>query len=229
MSRNKKSRKPGLGSNGTIKVKEEKSKLVTPAPRKPKKKTGKQAGNRQQEAKPAKKSGDQSAQNKDPRLGNKTPIALGGKSNPQELLAFFSAVHKINPLIKFWIAPRDEDEKLPDETAFKILKQTHPFELGNFWERIDGVITKGTAHIDESMITGESLSVQKTLDDIVIGATIVSDSTLYVRATAIGQDTYLSKIIAIVEQAQNSKPEIQKLADTIMKYFVPLVLVIAIC
>jgi Cu+-exporting ATPase len=84
---------------------------------------------------------------------------------------------------------------------------------------LDGIITQGSARIDEAMITGEPLPVSKTIDDQVIGATIVSDSTLYIKATALGQDTYLSKIIAIVDQAQNSKPEIQQLADKIMKYF----------
>lgn len=56
----------------------------------------------------------------------------------------------------------------------------------------------------------------------------MTDSTLRVKASAIGADTYLSKIIAIVEQAQNTKPQIQKLADTIMKYFVPTALIIAV-
>lgn len=93
---------------------------------------------------------------------------------------------------------------------------------------LDGIIINGTARIDESMITGEPLPVSKTRDDQVIGATIVSDSTLYIKATALGTDTYLSKIIAIVDQAQNSKPQIQQLADQIMRYFVPVVLIIAL-
>lgn len=98
------------------------------------------------------------------------------------------------------------------------------------WEKIplDGIVTYGNARIDESMITGEPLPVSKKPWDQVIWATIVSNSTLYVRATAIWQDTYLQKIISIVEQAQNSKPQIQKIADEIMKYFVPWVLIIAV-
>ncbi len=93
---------------------------------------------------------------------------------------------------------------------------------------LDGNIVSGCAYIDESMITGESLPIIKKEWDIVIGSTIVSDSILYIKAWAIWADTYLSKIIAIVEDAQNSKPKIQKIADNIMKYFIPSVLVIAL-
>lgn len=98
------------------------------------------------------------------------------------------------------------------------------------WEKIplDGTIIEGQAHIDESMITGESLPVSKNIDDVVIGGTIVSDSTLIVRATALGSDGYLSKIISIVSAAQNSKPQIQKVVDKIMRYFVPGVLILAL-
>jgi P-type Cu+ transporter len=93
---------------------------------------------------------------------------------------------------------------------------------------LDGSIVSGNAHIDESMITGESLPVFRKEGDIVVGSTIVSDSVLYIKASAVWSDSYLSKIIAIVEHAQNSKPKIQKIADNIMKYFIPSVLVIAL-
>lgn len=98
------------------------------------------------------------------------------------------------------------------------------------WEKIplDGTIIEGQAHIDESMITGESLPVSKNINDLVIGGTIVSDSTLIVKATALGSDGYLSKIITIVSAAQNSKPQIQKVVDKIMRYFVPWVLILAL-
>ncbi|UUO23551.1 GTPase-activating protein [Colwellia sp. M166] len=75
MSRTKKSRKPGTGSSGILK--DDKKKLVTPTPRKTKKKNGKEAGNRQKEASPKIINGQNSSANKDPRIGNKTPIALG--------------------------------------------------------------------------------------------------------------------------------------------------------
>lgn len=98
------------------------------------------------------------------------------------------------------------------------------------WEKIplDGKIISGKADIDESMITGESMPISKTVGDEVIWSTLVINSTLHVQTTALGQDTFLSKIIAVVEQAQNSKPNIQKLADQIMVYFVPVVLLIAV-
>ena len=87
-------------------------------------------------------------------------LALGGKSNPHKLLAFFSAVHKINPAIKFWIAPRTEDESLPKDEAFEILKPAHPFELGPFWEKVDGVITKaGFSTVAEALQFGKKLFI----------------------------------------------------------------------
>lgn len=93
---------------------------------------------------------------------------------------------------------------------------------------LDGTLIKWSTFIDESMISWEPIPVQKKEGDLLIGATIVKDSTIFVQATAIGADTYLSKIIAIVEQAQNSKPSIQRLADRIMKYFIPSIILIAI-
>lgn len=93
---------------------------------------------------------------------------------------------------------------------------------------LDGIVVFGQADIDESMITGEPLPVHKQQNDIVIWATVVTNSVLHVQATAVGVDTYLSKIIAVVSDAQNSKPHIQKLVDTIMQRFIPVVLLIAI-
>ena len=87
----------------------------------------------------------------------------------------------------------------------------------------DGIITKGESSVDESMITGESLPVDKTKGDNVIGATINQDGILYFKATKIGADTFLSHIIELVEEAQGSKVPIQKLADKITNVFVPLI------
>jgi Cu+-exporting ATPase len=92
----------------------------------------------------------------------------------------------------------------------------------------DGVIIKGESSVDESMITGESLPVDKTKGDNVIGATINQDGILYVKATKIGSDTFLSHIIDLVEEAQGSKVPIQKLADKITNVFVPSVLTLSI-
>jgi Cu+-exporting ATPase len=92
----------------------------------------------------------------------------------------------------------------------------------------DGIITKGESSVDESMVTGESLPVDKTRGDSVIGATINQDGILYVKATKIGSDTFLAHIIELVEEAQGSKVPIQKLADKITNIFVPSVLILSL-
>ncbi len=93
---------------------------------------------------------------------------------------------------------------------------------------VDGVVVKGYSSVDESIITGESIPVEKKKGDVVIGATINKTGVLKVRATRIGKDTVLSQIIRLIEEAQASKAPIQRLADTVVNYFVPIVLMIAI-
>lgn len=93
---------------------------------------------------------------------------------------------------------------------------------------VDGVITKGESSIDESMVTGESMPVRKIVEDSVIGATINKSGSFEMKATKIGSDTMLSQIIEMVKQAQGSRAPIQKLADTVSSYFVPVVLMLAI-
>src|SRR6266852_4733334 len=92
---------------------------------------------------------------------------------------------------------------------------------------VDGVVQSGLSSIDESMITGESIPVEKVEGDPLIGATINQRGLLRTRATKVGADTVLATIIRMVEQAQGSKAPIQRLADTISGIFVPVVLVIA--
>ena len=92
----------------------------------------------------------------------------------------------------------------------------------------DGVVAKGESSVDESMVTGESLPVEKAKGSNVIGATINQDGVLYVKATKIGKDTFLAHIIRLVEEAQSEKVPIQKLADKITSIFVPSVLILAI-
>lgn len=92
----------------------------------------------------------------------------------------------------------------------------------------DGVITKGSSAVQESMITGESLPVDKTVGDNVIGGTINGNGAIEFRATGVGADTMLSKIITLVENAQNSRAPIAKLADKVAKIFVPAVMAIAV-
>lgn len=92
---------------------------------------------------------------------------------------------------------------------------------------VDGIIIEGSASIDESMVTGESLPIDKKESDNIIGATINQSGIFKMRAVKIGKDTFLSQIIRIVEEAQASKASIQKLADKITNVFVPVVIVIS--
>jgi Cu+-exporting ATPase len=97
-------------------------------------------------------------------------------------------------------------------------------------ERIptDGIVMEGDSSIDESAITGESIPVDKTKGDEVIGATINKNGLLKVKATKIGQDTVLSKIITLVEEAKTGRAKLERMVDQVAKYFVPAIIAIAI-
>ncbi len=88
----------------------------------------------------------------------------------------------------------------------------------------DGVVIEGQSSVDESIATGESMPVTKNVGDEVIGATVNQRGMLKVKATKIGQDTFLSQVIRLVEEAQGSKVPIQEFADRVVSYFVPAVL-----
>lgn len=92
---------------------------------------------------------------------------------------------------------------------------------------VDGIVVQGEASVDESMISGESIPVQREPGDEVVGGSIDADGVLTMRATRVGQDTALARIIHLVEQAQTTKAPAQRLADQISQYFVPVVLLIA--
>jgi Cu+-exporting ATPase len=93
---------------------------------------------------------------------------------------------------------------------------------------VDGVIMEGKSSVNESMVTGESIPVDKSIGSQVIGATMNKTGTFVMKATKVGADTMLSQIIRLVEEAQGSKAPIQRLADRVSEIFVPVVLVIAI-
>ncbi len=92
----------------------------------------------------------------------------------------------------------------------------------------DGVIVDGSSSIDESAITGESIPVDKVKGDEVIGATINKNGLLKVKATMVGQDTVLSQIITLVEEAKTGKAKLERMVDQVAKYFVPSIVMIAI-
>lgn len=93
---------------------------------------------------------------------------------------------------------------------------------------VDGIIVEGSSSIDESMITGESMPVQKQVGDECIGSTINKNGSFVFEAKKIGEDTVLSQIVKLVEDAQSNKAPIQRLADKISSVFVPIVIVIAV-
>ncbi len=93
---------------------------------------------------------------------------------------------------------------------------------------VDGTIIEGESSIDESMITGESIPVDKHAGDMVVGATMNKTGTFIYNASRIGEDTMLAHIIRLVQEAQGSKAPIQRVADTISSYFVPVVIMLAI-
>ena len=92
---------------------------------------------------------------------------------------------------------------------------------------VDGIVTEGSSYVDESMISGEPVPVDKSLSDEVIGGTVNKTGAFTLNATRVGADTVLSQIIRMVEEAQGTKPPIQKMADQIASVFVPIVLVVA--
>ena len=130
----------------------------------------------------------------------------------------------LNP--KTALVIRDGEEKqIPVEDV-----QVGDFIVVHPGERIpvDGLVRQGYSSVDESMITGESIPVEKNVGDEVIGASINKTGSFHFEATRVGKDTTLAHIIRLVDEAQGSKAPIQRLADVIASYFVPVVIGIAV-
>jgi Cu+-exporting ATPase len=118
-----------------------------------------------------------------------------------------------------------EEKEVPIDSL-----QVGDFVLVKPGERVpvDGIIREGHSSLDESMITGESIPVEKNVGDEVIGATINKTGAFRFETTKVGKDTTLARIVRLVEEAQGSKAPIQRLADVIASYFVPTVISIAV-
>lgn len=93
---------------------------------------------------------------------------------------------------------------------------------------VDGIVIDGESFVDESMLTGESLPVFKQTGAKVNGGTLSQNGVLHIRAQRVGRETLLAQIIRLVDQAQGSRPPVQRLADTVVSYFIPVILTIAI-
>jgi Cu+-exporting ATPase len=93
---------------------------------------------------------------------------------------------------------------------------------------VDGKIVEGATAVDESMITGESIPVEKNVGDMVVGSTQNFNGSILIKATGVGSSSMLSRIVNMVRNAQGSRPEIQKLADKVSAYFVPVILFVAV-
>ncbi|ABA58017.1 Heavy metal translocating P-type ATPase [Nitrosococcus oceani ATCC 19707] len=93
---------------------------------------------------------------------------------------------------------------------------------------VDGVVTEGSSHVDESMVTGEPMPVEKTVGSKVIGATVNANGSLIIRAEKVGRETMLAQIVKMVADAQRSRAPIQRMADIVAGWFVPAVVLIAV-
>ncbi len=157
-----------------------------------------------------------------------TLVFLGNLLEQRSVKQTTSAIKELSAMQKL-IAIRETAKGKMERIAFKQI-QIEDILIVNNGDKIptDGIITKGTGILDESMLTGESDAVQKTKKDSVIGGTILVDGNLKIKATKVGKETVLSQIIEMVKKAQNNKPNVQKIGDKVSAIFIPIVLTISI-
>lgn len=123
------------------------------------------------------------------------------------------------------IASDGSEQDIPlDQVQVGVMLRVRPGEK----IPVDGVVVEGKSSIDESMVTGESIPVEKGANDKVIGATVNATGSFVMKAERVGAETLLSQIVQMVAEAQRSRAPIQKLADRVSAYFVPAVIVIAV-
>jgi Cu+-exporting ATPase len=135
-----------------------------------------------------------------------------------------SALLKLSPTFAHRIKDGSEEKISIEEIQVGDLLRVRPGDK----IPTDGEVVEGTSNVDESMITGESLPIKKLIGDKVIGATINQDGSFVMKVLQVGENTMLSKIIEMVNNAKRGQTQIQKLADQVSSWFVPLVILIAI-
>ena len=156
-----------------------------------------------------------------------TLVLLGNVLEHKSVKKTTTAISDLSAMQKV-IAKKEIDGKIIELSYEEI--RINDILIINSGDKIptDGIIISGSSYIDESMITGESMPVNKNKGDEVIGGTIVIEGSLKIKAIKVGDDTLLSQIIELVKNAQNNKPNIQKLGDQVSAVFVPVVLCISI-
>ena len=156
-----------------------------------------------------------------------TLVLLGNVLEHKSVKKTTTAIGDLTAIQKV-IAKKEIDGKIT-EVNFEDIR-VNDILVSNSGDKIptDGIIISGTSYIDESMITGESIPINKAEGDEVIGGSIITDGNLKIKATKIGDETLLSQIIGLVKNAQNNKPNIQKIGDQVSAVFVPFVLTISL-
>ena len=156
-----------------------------------------------------------------------TLVLLGNVLEHRSVKQTTTAIRELSA-IKIGVAKREVNGEV-QEAAFDEIK-VNDILIVNMGDKIpvDGIVVWGTALIDESMLTGESIPVTKEMEETVIGGTIVKSGSIKMQATSVGDDTLLSQIIELVKNAEDNKPNIQSLGDKVSGIFVPFVLLIAI-
>ncbi len=142
---------------------------------------------------------------------------------------------RTNEAIKLLLGMTPKTARLVKEDGSEIDVPLEDVQVGNILRirpgekvPVDGVVTEGESNVDESMVTGEPVPVEKFAGEKLIGATINANGSLLMRAEKVGADTLLSQIVNMVAEAQRSRAPIQKMADTVAGYFVPVVIGIAL-
>ena len=156
-----------------------------------------------------------------------TLVLLGNVLEKKSVQKTTTAIKELNK-IKNINAKRERDGKIEIIDFQEIL--INDILIINSGDRIptDGIIISGTCSIDESIVTGEHVPLNKTIQNEVIGGTLIVDGSIKIKVTKVGDDTFLSKIIALIENSQKNKPSIQRIGDKVSSYFVPFVIFLSI-